>query len=492
MILAASGCADREGPVRPNFVVIFIDDLGYGDIGPFGSTANSTPNLDRMAAEGMTLTSFYSASSVCTPSRAALMTGSYPKRVGLAVGPEMGVLFTEEPWGLNPDEVTIAEVLQDQGYATGCFGKWHLGDQPNFLPTEHGFDEYFGIPYSNDMWALHRRFAEGGPFDFPPLPLMRGTDVIEEVRDMRGQADLCRRFTEEAVRFMRRNESRPFFAYVPHAFIHHPRAASEPFMAQAGEHGDSIDWTAVTPGPGPWHCDEAGECGPGSMSQHEWDELIRRRTKAQIEEVDWSVGSILDTLRDLGIAQNTLVIFTSDNGGSSGSLNEPLRGHKGTTWEGGMREPTLAWWPGTVPPGSVSDKLATTMDLLPTFAAIGGGELPSDRILDGRNISHILLDEPGARSPHAAFYYYYQEQLQAVRAGKWKLFNQSGELYDLDSDIGETQDVSEFHPDIVQRLRKHFESAAADLGDGPGSCPRCRPVGVVENATALLPRPGND
>ncbi len=491
-ILAASGCGAEQGAAPPNFVVIFIDDLGYGDIGPFGSTTNRTPHLDRMAAEGMTLTSFYSASPVCTPSRAALMTGSYAKRVGLAVGPEMGVLFTEEPWGLNPDEVTIAEVLRTQGYATGCFGKWHLGDQPEFLPTEHGFDEYFGIPYSNDMWAFHPRFSEGGPFDFPPLPLMRGTEVIGEVKDMRDQAGLCRQFTDAAVNFIRRNRDRPFFAYIPHAFIHHPRAASEPFMQRVGEQGDSIDWTAITPGAGPWHCDEMGECGPGSMSGQEWNELTVRRTQAQIEEVDWSVGSVLTVLRDLGIADNTLVIFTSDNGGSSGSINAPLRGRKGTTWEGGMRVPALAWWPGTVPSGSSSDELATTMDLLPTFAAIGGGEVPSERVLDGRDISHILLAEPDARSPHAAFFYFHEVQLQAVRSGKWKLFKETGELYDLNADIRETRDMSELHPEVAQRLRMHLESAAADLGDGAANCPQCRPVGVVEEATALLPRPQSD
>ena len=228
-MVALIGCNAGPQQGKPNLVVIFVDDLGYGDIGPFGSKINSTPHLDRMAAEGMKLTSFYSASPVCTPSRAALMTGSYPKRVGLATGPEMGVLFTGEPWGLNRDEVTIAEILREQGYATGCFGKWHLGDQPAFLPTEHGFDEYFGIPYSNDMWPLHPEFADEGPFHFPPLPLMRGAEVIGEVRDMRDQAELCRRFTEETVSFIRRNRERPFFAYLPHAFVHHPRAASEPW-----------------------------------------------------------------------------------------------------------------------------------------------------------------------------------------------------------------------------------------------------------------------
>lgn len=486
-MLVLGGCDSGRQRSTPNFVVVFVDDLGYGDIGPFGSRINSTPHLDRMAAEGMKLTSFYSASPVCTPSRAALMTGSYPKRVGLATGPEMGVLFTGEPWGLNPDEVTIAEILREQGYATGCFGKWHLGDQPAFLPTEHGFDEYFGIPYSNDMWPLHPGFTNEGPFHFPPLPLMRGTDVVGEVRDMRDQAELCRKFTEETVSFIRRNRDRPFFAFLPHAFVHHPRAASEPFMESAGEPASSVDWTAITRGSLPWHCGPDGECGPGTMDKEAWDLLVRRRTQAQIEEVDWSVGEILDVLRELGLAEDTLVIFTSDNGGATGCVNAPLRAGKGTTWEGGMREPTLAWWPGSVPAGSESDEVATMMDLLPTFTNLSGGNLPSDRILDGRDISPLLFSKDGAKSPHQAFYYYRRHDLEAVRAGQWKLFRESGELYNLQQDIGETQDVSQSNPEVVERLSGYFDEAARDLGDSAESCPRCRAVGKVEDPRPLLP-----
>ena len=490
--LVLGGCIGDSERDKPNFVVIFIDDLGYGDIGPFGSEINSTPHLDRMASEGMKLTSFYSAAPVCTPSRAALMTGSYPKRVGLATGPEMGVLFPGEPWGLNTDEVTIAELLRDQGYATGCFGKWHLGDQPAFLPNMHGFDEYFGIPYSNDMWPLHPGFTDEGPFHFPPLPLMRDEAVIGEVKDMREQAQLCRMFTDETVKFIRRHRDRPFFAYLPHAFVHHPRAATEPFMASAGESADSIDWTAITRGSEPWHCGPEGSCGPGSMSKDEWDALVRRRTQAQIEEVDWSVGRILDALRDLGIAENTLVVFTSDNGGATGCVNAPLRGGKGSTWEGGMREPTLVWWPGFVPAMSVTDEVATTMDLLPTFAKLSGAALPSDRILDGRDISSLLLGREGAKSPHEAFYYYREQELQAVRSGKWKLFRNNGALYDLQQDIGETVDVSQSHPQVVSRLRRLLDEAAADLGDSSASCPRCRPVGAVDNPDTLLPHLDSD
>ena len=487
-LMVLVSCADRSDAMRPNFVVIFIDDLGYGDIGPFGSEVNDTPNLDRMASEGMKLTSFYVAAPVCTPSRAALMTGSYPRRVGLATGPNMGVLYPGEAWGLNPEEITIAEMLREQGYATGCFGKWHLGDQPEFLPTEHGFDVFLGIPYSNDMWPFHLRATEGGMYNFPPLPLMRGTQVIEKIGDMRAQADLCRRVTDEAVSFVRRNSDRPFFVYLPHAFIHHPRAAREPYMERAGEVPSETDWTAITAGK-PWHCDSAGNCAPGTADSQSWDELVRRRTRAQIEEVDWSVGEILRTLEELGLSENTLVIFTSDNGGSRGSVNAPLRGRKGTTWEGGMREPTLAWWPGTIPAGSVSDEIATTMDLLPTLARLGGGDLPTDRILDGRDITGLLLAQPEARSPHDAFYYYWQDELQAVRSGRWKLFRQNGELYDLDADIGETRDVASEHPDVVVRLTNLFEIAAEDLGTDGDSCPQCRSPGVVSNPRTLLPRP---
>ena len=488
-LAAGWGCGEPPEPSPPNFVVIFMDDMGYGDIGPFGSTLNETPHLDRMAAEGMKLSSFYSASPVCTPSRAALMTGSYPKRVGLATGPVMRVLWPGEPWGLNSDEVTIAEILRDRGYATGCFGKWHLGDQPEFLPTEHGFDEYFGIPYSNDMWPFHHRAPEGGVYDFPPLPLIRGKQVIGQITDMKQQADLARSFTDEAIDFIRRNRDRPFFAYIPHAFIHHPRVARASFMEQAGEAPDSMDWTAITAGQTPWHCDSDGNCGPGTGTAEEWEGMIRSRTKAQIEEIDWTVGTLLGELRQLGIAENTLVVFTSDNGGATGTVNAPLRGGKGTTWEGGMREPTLVWWPGTVPAGSASDEVASTMDLLPTFANLAGGAVPEDRVLDGRDISNILLGREGATSPHSAFLYYEEHELQAVRSGKWKLFRNSGELFDLGSDIGETTDVSAAHPEVVDALSKHLDEALATLGDGIDECPECRPVGIVNDPRFLIPHP---
>ncbi len=420
----------------PNFVVILIDDMGYGDIGPFGSTLNETPHLDRMAAEGMTLTSFYVAAPLCTPSRAALMTGSYPRRVGLGKGSGHVVLFPGDAHALHPDEITIAEVLKPAGYATGCFGKWHLGDQKGFLPTDQGFDTYFGIPYSNDMWAGH------ADWDFPGLPVMRDHEIVDEIKTMENQGTLCRRFTEEAVKFITTSKEQPFFVYLPHAFVHHPRAASPEFMAKSKD-----------------------------------------ETEAQIEEVDWSVGQILDTLRKNGLAENTLVLFTSDNGGTAGNVNKPLRGGKGSAFEGGMREPTVVWRPGTVPAGTRCDEILTSMDLLPTFAQMAGAKAPSDRVIDGRDITPLLRGEHGAKSPHDRFFYHQGDTLRAVRSGPWKLFV-SGELYQLHDDISESKDVAAQHPDVVARLKPMFAAFESDLAANS------RPVGKTHATRTLLPRPG--
>ncbi len=446
--LAAPRRRLRAAPAerKPNFVVIFIDDMGYGDIEPFGSKLNHTPHLNRMAAEGMKLTSFYVAAAVCTPSRAALMTGCYPKRVGLAMGSWHAVLMPGDAHGLHPNEVTIAEILKDAGYATGCFGKWHLGDQPAFLPTKHGFDTYYGIPYSNAMWSGYGRRR------FPPLPLLRNEAVVGQVKTMADQAQLCRQFTDEAVQFIRKNKERPFFVYLPHAFVHHPRSARPEFLKKAKNKGNV--------------------------------------TGAQIEEVDWSVGQILETLRELKLDRKTLVIFTSDNGGARGCVNKPLRGGKGSQWEGGMREPTLAWWPGHIPPGSVCDEVATTMDLLPTFAQLGGGKVPTDRVIDGKDIAPLLLAEPGAKSPHETFFYYSRNQLRAVRSGKWKLFKGNGALYNLADDMGERKNVARQHPDVVQRLRGYLAQAREDMGDGGHPGKNCRPAGVATKPHTILPRPG--
>jgi len=423
---------------KPNFVVIFIDDMGYGDIEPFGSKLNKTPNLARMADEGMKLTSFYVASPVCTPSRAALMTGCYPQRVGLAKGPGHIVLFPGDAHGLHPDEITIAETLKSVGYATGCFGKWHLGDQPQFLPTEQGFDVYYGIPYSNDMWRGLKRWQ------FPDLPIMSGTKVVDLVKDMDAQATLCRRFTEQATAFIRQHKDGPFFVYVPHAFVHGPRRASPRFMAD----GKSVE-------------------------------------QAQVEEVDWSVGEILKTIREAGVAENTLVLFTSDNGPAGGLSAGPLRGRKGSGYEGGHREPTLAWWPGVIPAGSVCDELATAMDLLPTFAKLSGAAVPGDRVIDGKDIAALLLAEPNAKSPHDRFFYQQGGMLRAVRSGPWKLFV-SGELYNLDADLAEKTNVAADRPDVVATLRKLLDDFKTDLAANS------RKVGVAKNARTLVPRPGVD
>jgi arylsulfatase A-like enzyme len=421
---------------KPNFIVIFIDDMGYGDIGPFGSTKNETPHLDRMAKEGMKLTSFYVASPVCSPSRAALMTGSYPKRVGLAKGSGHIVLFPGDPHGLNPKEITIAEMLKEEGYATGCYGKWHLGDQPEFLPTAQGFDEYYGIPYSNDMWPGLKRWQ------FPHLPILRGTKVIDQVDDMDEQAELCRLFTEEAVKFIEKNKDGPFFVYLPHAFVHGPRKASPEFMAKA-----------------------------------------KTVEEAQVEEVDWSAGQILDAVRKAGIEKNTFVLFTSDNGGAGGLSSAPLRGGKGSAWEGGVREPAIAWWPGKVPAGSVCKEIASTMDLLPTFAKWAGGKVPDDRVIDGRDVSDLFLGKPGAKTPHDRFFYHQADNLRAVRSGPWKLFR-NGPLYNLDEDISEKKNVANKHPNVVKRLKGYMNEFENDLKKNS------RPIGKAKNPRTLVPRPG--
>ncbi|MCX6377798.1 MAG: sulfatase, partial [Armatimonadetes bacterium] len=382
----------------PNFIVIFCDDLGYQDVGCFGSPLISTPNVDRMASEGMKFTDFYSAAPVCTPSRAALMTGCYPLRVSLPT-----VISYKHNIGINPNEITIAELLKARGYATACIGKWHLGWQKQFLPTRHGFDYYYGLPYSNDM-----TYGDG------KVPLIRGEEIIEQPAVLE---TLTERYTDEAISFITKNRNRPFFLYLPHTFPHTPLAASERFKGKSkrGLYGDVV------------------EC------------------------LDWSTGRILDTLKDLGLDENTLVVFTSDNGpwlirGQDGGSALPLRSGKGSTWEGGMREPCIMRWPGRIPAGTSCSEISSVMDLCPTLARLAGAQMPSDRIIDGKDILPLMTGASGAKSPHEAFFYYRQEQLQAVRSGKWKLvlahrdMNDKVDvpqaLYDLKADIGETTDVS--------------------------------------------------
>ena len=374
--------AQARQPTRPNIILIFADDLGYGDIGPFGSTKNRTPNLDRMAREGMKFTSFYAA-PVCTPSRAQVLTGCYAKRVSLP-----NVIFPAAKVGLNPAEHTVAELLKECGYATMCIGKWHVGDQPEFLPTRHGFDHYFGLPYSNDMGgpAAGAKAAQSGRRrdKRPPLPLLRDDTVIETVSPAQQDA-LTGRYTAEAVKFMHEHKAGPFFLYFPHTAVHVPLHPGEKFKGKSAN-------------------DPYGD----------W-----------IEELDWSVGRVFDTLRELKLAERTLVIFSSDNGpwltqGTNGGVAGPLRGGKGGTYEGGMREPTIAWWPGRVPTGSVCDAVAGNIDFLPTFVSLAGGRVPTDRKIDGKDISPLLLGQTG-ESPREAQYYFAGNTLQAVRAGQWKL-----------------------------------------------------------------------
>jgi arylsulfatase A len=439
----------------PNLVLIFIDDMGYGDIGPYGSDLNRTPNLDRMAAEGMMLTSFYAA-PVCSASRAQLMTGCYAPRVSVP-----GVFFPAGPKGLNPEEITVADYLHELGYATTCVGKWHLGDQPPFLPTNNGFDHYFGIPYSNDM---QRNTLEDGR---RVTPLLRDDKVAELLED-EGQRRVTREYTEEAVKFIEDNVDKPFFLYLPHTAMHIPLFPHPDFVGKS-RNGTYGDW---------------------------------------VEEVDWSVGQVLDTLRQHKLEKNTLVLFTSDNGpwaskGKDGGVSGPLRGSKGCTLEGGVREPTIAWWPGRIESGSSCDAIAGTTDVLPTFVALAGGKLRDDVKIDGCDVSKVLMGE-STESPHEAWYYYQGTNLQAVRSGPWKLaikpqslgmgikerpedLKASGvRLYNLDDEIGEITNVAETHPDVVARLQKLADDMIADIGSGkPG--PGVRPAGSVENPVTLYP-----
>ncbi|MBD3266686.1 sulfatase-like hydrolase/transferase, partial [bacterium] len=365
----AAGDRKTNPTQQPNIIVILCDDLGYADIEPYGAKNHQTPHLNRMAAQGRQFTDFYVTSGVCSPSRASIMTGCYPRRVGLHQN-ETGawVLFPGNKRGLNPKEVTIAEILKNAGYATAAVGKWHLGDQPEFLPTKQGFDSYFGIPYSNDMGHQDRP----KPYHWPPLPLLKDEEVIEEEPN---QAYITRRYTTASLRFIEENKDRPFFLYLAHTMPHWPQYSSPKF---------------------------AGKSDNGA-----WGDAV--------EEIDWSTGRILDTLKELNLEKNTLVVFLSDNGGAvhHGASNAPLTGGKGTTWEGGHRVPCLAWWPGQIPKSTSSSELATSMDFLPTFAQLAGGQPPQDRVIDGKNIWPLLAGQKGATSPHDAYYYYFKGELKA-------------------------------------------------------------------------------
>ncbi|MEM9416505.1 MAG: sulfatase [Planctomycetota bacterium] len=413
----------------PNIVIIFTDDQGYGDLSCFGHPTIHTPHLDALAADGMKLTQCYVPSPVCSPSRAALLTGCYPKRVGM----HQHVIFPQNNYGLHTEEVTLADMLNAHGYATGMFGKWHLGHRPGLMPTDQGFDTFFGIPYSNDMAQIHLPEDNNYPFR---MPLIRNNEVIAWEPDQRL---LTRRYTEEAVAFIEQHKDRPFFVYLPHSMPHIPLYASDDFEGESprGLYGDVI------------------------------------------EEIDWSVGQIVAALEAHGLTDNTLVIFTSDNGpwlqynleGGSAGL---LRGGKGSNWEGGQRVPALVAMPGTIPAGSVCREVVTTMDLLPTIATLTGATL-SDRVIDGHDITPLLTGEDGATSPTDAFLYYTSGgDLAGIRQGPWKLLLQSDELYHLDHDPGEQYNLANQNADRIAELRALATQMDAEITE------HARPTRVVE------------
>lgn len=437
-------CKDKvESP--PNVIIIFTDDQGYQDVGCFGSPDILTPHLDQLAQDGARLTDFSVAQPVCSASRAALLTGCYPNRIGL-----WGALMPQSKMGLHSDEVTIAEILQQQGYATGAFGKWHLGNMEKFGPLQNGFDEYFGIPYSNDMWPNHP--WQGSVFDFPPLPLYDGVEVIDTLDD---QSSLTTDITERVVSFIEKNKDRPFFAYVPHPQPHVPLFVSDKFRGKSkrGLYGDVI------------------------------------------MEIDWSLGEIVGALEQHGISEQTIVIFTSDNGpwlsyGSHAGAALPLREGKGTAWEGGVREPFIIKYPKGIKSGQVIHTPVMSIDLLPSIAHVTGAALPKNKI-DGLNVWKVMTGE-STENPHEAyFYYYHKNELHAVRKGQWKLYfphkyrtvEGKGyaldgvpidydyvtldqlELYNLENDIGEELNVINQYPEVSKELQLLAESIRVELGD---------------------------
>lgn len=436
LVATTSTLPAAETAPRPNIIVIFVDDLGYGDLSGYGHPSIRTPHLDRMAAEGMRFTDFYTAASVCTPSRAALMTGRLPVRSGMC-SDRRRVLFPDSAGGLPADEVTIAEVLKKAGYATACVGKWHLGHLPEYLPTRHGFDSYYGIPYSNDMDRVADAPGRAAMSLEPRsewfnVPLLENETEIERPVD---QTTITRRYTEKAIEFIRAEREEPFFLYLPHSMVHVPMFRGKDFEGKSarGLYGDSM------------------------------------------EEVDWSTGEILRTLRETGLAENTLVVFTSDNGpwltqGVVGGTAGLLREGKGSTWEGGMRVPAIAWWPGRIEAGQITSEPASTLDLLPTAAALAGSGVPTDRVMDGYDLAPLLLGEgPG---PREEMFFYRGTRLFAVRLGEYKAHfltksayggdpvesHDPPLLFHLGHDPSERFNVAGDHPEVL----KEIEALIAD------------------------------
>jgi arylsulfatase len=457
-IIATSSCSPKIGQKPqsnelPNFVVVFIDDMGYGDIGTQGATGWTTPNLDKMAAEGMRFTNFYSAQPVCSASRAGLLTGCYPNRIGIS-----GALFPHDTVGINSNETTIAEMLKEKGYATAIFGKWHLGHHKEFLPLQNGFDEYLGLPYSNDMWPLSNtgeKLPEGNSrLSNPDLPIIEGNETIATITSWKGQDTLTTLYTEKAVAFINRNAKNPFFLYVPHTMAHIPLGVSDKFRGKSkqGFYGDVM------------------------------------------MEIDWSVGEIEKALEANGISENTVFIFTTDNGpwlnfgnhaGSAGGLREG----KTTSWEGGQRVPFIIKWPAGTPAGTICDKLGCAVDLLPSFAKIAGANLPNLKI-DGVDITELWKGNTDAEPRDNILFYYGKNNLNGVRKGNWKLvlphtwqsYNtepgndghggkrinmtvESPELYDMTRDPGEQYNVIKYHPEKAAEIMQLVEAARNELGD---------------------------
>lgn len=441
----------------PNIVLILMDDMGYGDIGRTGQNQYETPNLNRLASQGMQFTWYYCPQGVSSASRAGLMTGCYPNRVGIS-----GALMPWAKVGINPEETTIAEMLKTKGYHTAAFGKWHLGHLKDFLPLQNGFDEYFGLPYSNDMWPvdfdgvpIQLKDTSSAKMRYPVLPLIEGNEKVGEVPDLKGQDKLTTMYTERAVKFIDEHKNQPFFLYFPQSMVHIPLGVSDKFR--------------------------------GKSSQGLYGDVMM--------EVDWSVGEVMKALEKNGLDKNTLVIFTSDNGpwlnfGNHAGTTGGLREGKGTSWEGGQRVPCIMKWPGVIPAGEICNKLASAIDILPTLSAITGAPLPEKKI-DGVSILPLMLGDKTA-APRQEFYYYYQTNaLEAVQKDYWKLvLPHSGrtyrnykpgydgwpgptgtekieapQLYDLRRDPGEWYDVSKWYPEKVKELEALADKARADLGD---------------------------